>query len=300
MSDIDKMRLRRLDLTVLLVFAGLMRTRKATAVAAEMGLTQSSVSHALGRLRGVFGDPLFLRRPHGLEPTAVATALEGPVRAAIEALAGALSGPPAFDPGAFRGVVRIGAFDSEQATLLPLLLRRAAAEAPGLTVSVRGLVRAEALAALASGGLDLALGYFWSLPAEFRADRLMTETYAVVSRSRPAPMTLAEYAAAPHVVVSPAGDLRGLVDTALEALGLERRVIAAVPQFFPALAAVAATGCVATLPRRLAEAYAPGFGLSAHPPPLPLRGFTVSAVRHARDARNPLHDWLVAALTPAD
>ncbi len=154
---------------MLLVFAGLMRTRKATAVAAEMGLTQSSVSHALGRLRDVFGDPLFLRRPHGLEPTAVATALEGPVRLAIETLADALGGPPPFDPAGFRGVVRLGAFDMEQAVLLPGLIRRAAAEAPGLAVSARGLVRAEALAALAAGGLELALGYFWRLPGDFRA-----------------------------------------------------------------------------------------------------------------------------------
>ncbi len=128
----------------------------------------------------------------------------------------------------------------------------------------------------------------------------MTESYAVVSPPRAAPLTLAEFVAADHVVVSPAGDLGGLVDAALAPLGLRRRVIAAVPQFFPALATVAATGCVATLPRRLAEVYAPSFGLVAHPPPLPLRAFTVSAVRHVRDAKNPLHDWLTAALTPTD
>ena len=73
--------LRRLDLTLLLVFLGLLKHRKGTLVAAELGLTQSAISQALRRLRDIFGDELFLRRPHGMEPTALALALEGPVRA---------------------------------------------------------------------------------------------------------------------------------------------------------------------------------------------------------------------------
>ena len=61
MTDFSQGELRRLDLTLLLVFLGLLRHRKATDVAAELGLTQSGVSQALKRLRDIFGDPLFLR-----------------------------------------------------------------------------------------------------------------------------------------------------------------------------------------------------------------------------------------------
>ncbi len=301
MPDIDQMRLRRLDLTVLLVFAGLMRHRKATAVAAEMGLTQSTISHALRRLRDVFGDPLFLRRPHGLEPTAVALALEGPVRQAIETLGAALGGPPAFDPATHAGIVRLAGFDSELATLLPGLIRHAAGTAPGMRISARALGRQAALDALAGGEVDLALGYFWDLPGDFLAAPLFTEDFLVAGRPEvlgpPGALTLDAYAAAAHVVVSPAGDLAGTVDTALAALGRTRRVIAAVPLFFPAFAAAAETGCLVTLPRRLAAAYAPAFGLETREPPLALRRFPVAAVRHRRDERNPLHLWLVESLS---
>ncbi|MEM8495322.1 MAG: LysR family transcriptional regulator, partial [Planctomycetota bacterium] len=55
-----------------MIFLGIMRHRQATAVAHEMGLTQPAVSHALKRLRALYDDPLFLRRAHGLEPTALA------------------------------------------------------------------------------------------------------------------------------------------------------------------------------------------------------------------------------------
>jgi DNA-binding transcriptional LysR family regulator len=303
MTDIDWMRLRRLDLTLLLVFAGLMRHRRATAVAEEMGLTQSTISHALARLRDIFGDPLFLRRPHGLEPTAVAVELEAPVRASIAALAAALGGPPAFDPAAYAGTVRIAGFDSELATLLPGLIARAGAEAPGMRLSARALGRQAALDALDAGGIDLALGFFWDLPEAFLARTLYREDFLVVGRTAalgpPGSFDLDAYCAARHLVVSPAGDLRGTVDDALAAEGRSRVVVAAVPLFFPALAAAAATGCLVTLPRRLATAHAAAFGLETREPPLGIRSFPVMAVRHRRDARNPLHDWLDANLRPS-
>ena len=104
MADFSNTELRRLDLTLLLVFLGLLRLRKAAGVAAELGLTQSAVSQALRRLRAIFGDDLFLRRPHGMEPTAVALALEPAVRGAVEALRGALGSARAFDPAAASGI----------------------------------------------------------------------------------------------------------------------------------------------------------------------------------------------------
>ena len=86
MSDINEIDLRLVDTTILLVFLGAMRHRQATAVAREMGLTQPAVSHALKRLRNLYGDPLFLRRAHGLEPTSVAHELEPKVRRIVRLL----------------------------------------------------------------------------------------------------------------------------------------------------------------------------------------------------------------------
>ena len=66
MSDFSSSELHRLDLTLLLVFLGLLRHRKARDVTAQLGVTQSAISRALKRLRDIFGDALFLRRPHGM------------------------------------------------------------------------------------------------------------------------------------------------------------------------------------------------------------------------------------------
>jgi hypothetical protein len=117
MTEFDNAKLRRLDLTALLVFEAVLRTRKAADVAREIGVTPSSVSHALARLRDVFGDPLFIRRPHGLDPTFVARALEPQITAALDALRGAIAAPNAFDSRTSRHVVRMSGGDYELAKI---------------------------------------------------------------------------------------------------------------------------------------------------------------------------------------
>ncbi len=298
MSDIDNSKLRRLDLTVLLVFLGLLRHRKATLVAGQLGLTQSAISHALRRLREAFGDELFLRRPHGMEPTTVAAALEPQVRLAVDALRDAVGGARSFDPATATGTLNISAWDSVQSLVAPGLVARLLSDAPGLRLRLRMLARPAALDALAAGEIDLALGYFRGIPDNLLSETLYDESYLVAGRPDVigAELTLARFLDLPHVLVSPQGDFSGIVDVTLAARGESRRVVAAIPQFFPALATVAATGAVATLPADVARRYAPAFGLALAPPPLPLRRFAVSALRHRRNASDPRLAWVTDAL----
>lgn len=297
MSDLSGAQLRRLDLTLLLVFLGLLRHRKALDVAGELGLTQSAISQCLRRLRDVFGDPLFLRRPHGMEPTATALALERPVTRAVEALRTALGTVRAFDPAQATGTVRIAALDSEQAWLIPALAARLRVRAPGLTLSVLPLGRGAAVEALVEGRISLFFGLLPDLPEPIEAQPLYTETYRVAGRPETLPdapqVSLAAYVAADHVLVSPGGDLTGIMDAELDRLGLRRRIILGLPAFLPALATVRASGAVVTLPARIAEAFAPGFGLVTAEPPVALRSFQVSAYWHRRNARDPQVRWLV-------
>jgi DNA-binding transcriptional LysR family regulator len=298
MSDFENNELRRLDLTVLLVFLGLLRHRKATEVASDLGLTPSGVSQALKRLRNIFGDELFLRQPHGLEPTSVALRLETPIAAAVDSLREAMGGTQPFVPNAAKGVVRLSAQDAVQAGIVPALVR-ILWQAPGLTLSVLPTARRAALDALTAGEVDLAVGLYPDVSESMTASPLYEQGFAVVGRPEVVgllPLTLDLYLRLPHVLVSPGGDLLGVVDTMLAESGLSRRVIAAVPQFFPALATAAETGCLATLPDRFARRYAPGMGLVVTSPPLKLPRFTISAVRHRRSSRDPKLLWLLEQL----
>lgn len=296
MADLSNSELRRIDLTLLLVFLGLVRHRKATLVAAELGLTQSAISQVLRRLREIFGDALFLRRPHGLEPTATALALEAPVAAAVEALRGALGAARAFDPTSAAGVLHLAALDAEQAVLLPPLAARLRPAAPRLRLVVAPLGRRAAVDALREGRVDLALGFLWERPEWIGGETLYDEGFLVAGRPETLPeaprLTLDAYANAEHILVSPAGDLRGVVDTALEGIGRSRRVTLALSAFLPALAAAAASASLVTLPARLAATFAPGFGLVTAHPPLAIRRFPVAAFWHRRNDRDPRLTWL--------
>jgi DNA-binding transcriptional LysR family regulator len=296
MTDLSNNELRRLDLTLLLVFLGLLRHRKAIDVANELGLTQSAISQALKRLRDVFGDDLFLRRPHGMEPTAVALALDEPVGRAVDALRGALGGSRRFDPASATGIVRLAALDSEQAVIIPALYARFQTLAPGLRLSVIPLGRAAAVDALIDGRVDLALGFLWDVPGAVSAEKLYEEGYLVAGSAKNMPkaprLSLSAYCACDHIIVSPAGDLRGVVDARLEALGRSRRIVLGLPSFLPALAAAAASDTLVTLPSRVAGSFAKGFGLVTAKPPLAIRSFNVSAYWHKRSEHDPRILWL--------
>ena len=132
MRDINQIDIRLIDTTILLVFLATMRHRKATAIAHEMGLTQPAVSHALKRLRNLYDDPLFLRRAHGLEPTALARELEPKVRRIVRLISETLEGSEEFDPKTVVTSLRIGAFDYELTGIIPQLVTELSRVSPCL------------------------------------------------------------------------------------------------------------------------------------------------------------------------
>ncbi len=294
-SDLSNSELRRLDLTLLLVFLGLLRHGKATAVATELGLTPSAVSQAIKRLREIFGDPLFMRRPYGMEPTAVALALETPVRDAVEGLRAALGELEAFDPATASGIVRIGALDAEQAVLIPPIAARLRQSSSGLMLSVLPYGRDVAVSALIDRKIDFAIGYIWTAPPVISRLHLYDEDFLVAGPTKIVghrAITLDAYCSADHVLVSPGGDMTGVVDDSLSALGLTRRVVLALPAFLPALAAAAESDAIVTLPRRVACRFASGFGLSLAEPPLEIRRFPIELYWHSRAERDPRGRWI--------
>src|SRR5215469_4825440 len=109
MSDFDLNQIRRLDGGLLLVFRELLRTGRASVVAERLGLSPSAISHALNRLREVFDDPLFIRRPHGFEPTRRAEQLGPQVEALLELANRTVSRDAGFDPASSRRRFRFAA-----------------------------------------------------------------------------------------------------------------------------------------------------------------------------------------------
>ncbi|MCB2627808.1 multidrug efflux system transcriptional regulator MexT, partial [Listeria monocytogenes] len=76
-------------------------------------------------------------------------------------------------------------------------------------------------------------------------------------------LTLDDYCARPHALVSFAGDLSGFVDEELEKFGRKRKVVRAVPQFTGLGTLRAGTDIIATVPDYAAQALIAAGGLRA-------------------------------------
>ncbi len=294
MKNFNDAQLRRLDVTLLLVFDEAMATGKLSAAATRLGLTQSAISHAVKRLREIFDDALFIRTPRGVQPTPRALALRVPVSEALRLLGGTV-GPASFDPARDERVFRIAATDSETSLFAPLLLDADLASVSPRYI-FRALIRRDAIDALQAGDVDLLLGYALDKGRACDAVTLFDEDYLVVARQgHPAlsqPLTLTRYTQFGHVLASPGGSLTGIVDKTLAHAGVSRRVVMAVPYFFAVLATVARTDLIATVPRRVAQCHAEDFGLSTTLPPVRIRSFPVQMVWSRRLGAEPAIVWL--------
>ncbi len=216
--------LRRVDLNLLIVFETLMHERSVTRAAEKLFLGQPAISAALSRLRTLFDDPLFVRTGRSMEPTARAQEIFAHLSPALDSISTAMSRASEFDPATSTAVFRIGLSDDVEFGLLPPLLRRLRAEAPGIVLVVR---RANYLLMpnlLASGEISVGVSYTDELPANAKRKTVRRSKPKILrADSAPGQLTLDDYCARPHALVSFAGDLSGFVDEELEKFGRKRK-----------------------------------------------------------------------------
>ncbi len=298
MMIIDINNIRRLDLTLLIVLRDLIRHRKTTRVADNLGLGQSAISHSLARLRDIFGDPLFVRRPDGLEPTDRALRLLPVIDQVLSLVEQAVRDDHSFDPANARRTFRIAANDYVSSLIAPPLIAALAAKAPAARLSIDFAVGAQAVERLRRHEIDLAIGRFDLMADDVETRFLFDESFVTIMGPthplRHRPLDLAGFLAEDHVLVSFQGGFSGFVDTALAKINRQRRIVASVPLFMSAIALVGQTHLIATIPARLARKQAALFGLVVKPTPLDLPNFALYALRHHRTAHDQATDWLAA------
>jgi DNA-binding transcriptional LysR family regulator len=282
----DPKLLRLLDL--------LHRTHSVTQAAALLGQSQPTLSIWLSKLRRRLGDPLFVRTPAGMMPTARAQALIGPVREALEALQRLSTRDAPFDPGSAERSFRIGMTDASHITLLPPLLAHVRALAPRVKL-VAARIDERTAEALQSGEADLALGYTPWLEAGFYQQALYAQDWVCLANARHPKirktLTRRVYEAVGHVGIT-GGTGGELLANALKRARIERQVMLELPGFLGLGAIVASTDLIATLPRQIGEALAASAGLAVHASPIAIAPFTVQQHWHARAHHDGANRWL--------
>jgi len=293
MNEID---VRRADLNLLIVFQRLLAERHVGRAAKRLHLTQSAASHALGRLRAMFGDPLFVRHPKGIEPTVRALALAPIIADILDRANSMLASSAGFDPNRPHSFT-IGGTDLSVFTVLIPLIKRLRARAPAVDLRVRSLDGTRVVAAFDRQEIDCALMPFPEAPARIAREPAIKERFVgIVRRGHRAfkrkRITAANWAALPHLLVSPRGEDSGEADEHLAELGLNRRIVTVVPHFLAAPLIVANSDLVTLTTERVARHFAKKLDLIIFEPPVPMRGFTIDLLASVARVTDPALQWL--------
>ena len=290
------MNIHDVDLNLLRVFDSVLRERSVTTAATQLELTQPAVSNALARLRRLFDDPLFVRTPSGMNPTPFAQGLAEPVHQALALIESALARGAGFDPASSTRQFRFHMSDIGEIFFLPPLIERAQRLAPGVRLEAVTLEVEDMTDALATGALDLAVGFLPELHAPLRRRRLFRDPYVCLMRADHgrigAALTRQLFREASHALVASMGSGHRVIEEAFERNGLTRRIALRVPHFTVVPLVLERSDLVLTLPERIARVFAQSGRLKALKPPVAIPPADVAVHWHERFDREPGNRWL--------
>ena len=277
--------LRQVDLNLLSTLYALLEERHVTRAAKRCFLSQPAMSRSLERLRDTLGDELLIRTGRIYERTVRGEWLLRELENLLPRLEALVRGEP-FDPAQSRERLRVALTDNGSIALLPALTQRIRTAAPDITLEIvawhdRSFEDVEA------GKIDLALSPL-AAPSPLETERLFKEDFVCLlgadHKLRSRRFTLKQYLELSHVAV-------GTLDRPLADLGLRRRVALSVPFLVPAVAAVAGSDLVLTLPRKLAKAVAAMVNVRSVEPPPEIKSFQYFMVWHPRLTAEPAQVW---------
>ncbi|MHB8478005.1 MAG: LysR family transcriptional regulator [Steroidobacteraceae bacterium] len=285
-----------LDLNLLELFESIWRTRNLTATGMQLGLSQPTVSRGLARLRETYGDELFVREQRGVAPTPFAQTLSEPVPAALAIVRRTIE-KPSFSPTTDSRRFRVALNDIGERFFLPRLATWLAENAPHVVIETVSPSREDLQTGLASGEIDLGVGFLPGLGKQVHQKRLFREKFIYIARLRhptvDGQLLPAQLSKLPHVVGSPYGTAHA---AAVEKVVTGPRVRAVVSMrvrsFLSIGPIVANSDLIAAVPSNLAALVSEHVALQLITPPVRFPGFDVSMVWHRRFHVDPAGAWL--------
>ena len=264
--------------------------RSVTEAARLLGVTQSSVSHSLDRLRSLLGDPLFLKVGRSMVPTERVETMMGDIDSVLKGIE-ALYSQAVFDPANSKDRFSIVCNDYEHDLLVPAIFERLKKEAPHCSLKTfqinlairnpleKGFADIELCPYAPEDSTDLVV-------SELCSDRMLTYYDPNI---RDAPTCLDDYCSSEHAILSWDTNESTAVDKALAALGQTREVAYLGPNFSSVAMVVRGTNMLATAPSRLADSIFRG--LAWIDAPVDLEPSKFFMVWHIRNRHSPRHKW---------
>lgn len=303
-SNMHHIDISKFDLNLLAVFEALLEERHVGRAAVRLRLSQSATSHALGRLRRLFDDPLFVRHVGGVEPTARARKLAAPLAEAL-AHVRRVVGPVDFDPATLQRTFTVATHEYVVAVLMPSLTALLRGQAKGVDIRCIGLSYRDLATALARGDVDVACGAFPVVDAR-RVERmpLFTDSFVgVASVDHPGLIegraSIEAFASSPHVWVSIGNEPYDPIADALALQGYERRIAVTVPTASSVPAIVALSDLIGVMPARLADLIARPIGLAVFDLPVATNPVSCDLLIPVASSGTPEAQWLHSVFVQA-
>jgi DNA-binding transcriptional LysR family regulator len=192
----------------------------------------------------------------------------------------------------------IGVSDYNELILVPSLISRVREFAPGVEIHVRQPRDYIPEEDLENGKINVVLGFDVSLetPTRLHQQGLFHDVFVtIVSESHPLiddSLTLEQFVALDHILISPSGDEHGIVDHWLSQKNLSRRVVLLVPHFLSAPLIIAQTDLALTLPYRIAERFVQMAPLKLLQTPIAFPSYQMSMIWHPLYEKDPAQKWL--------
>lgn len=294
MKSID---LSAIDLNLLVAFEALLEERSVTLAAQRLHLGQPAMSAALGRLRIVFEDELFIRLGREMQPTSKAIEIASGILAALNQIRQILEASQVFDPGVSSRRFAIGSSDYTSFVIMPSLLEFCSQNAPQLNFQLLGYEKDSVGELLEQGVLDVALGVFPTPSQQTRCSALFQERFVGIARQgHPSidqgTMSRETFASQSHALVTLRRDITGEIDKLLAQHHLQRRVALTTPHMLALPAILASTDLVATLPDQVAVQLVRLHNLELFELPVETETWTVSMLWSKLADKDAANTWL--------
>jgi DNA-binding transcriptional LysR family regulator len=284
------------DMNLLIALDALLDEGSVVGAARRMNLSPAAMSRTLTRIREAIGDPILVRAGRGLVPTPKALEMREQVRDVVEQAAHLFHSARVVDLSNLRRRFNIRANDFFIGIYGGKLFDTLDRQAPHceLRFVPEGDGDDEALR---EGRIDLSVSNNRPLMPEVKVQTLFSTVFVgLVREEHPlldGEITPERFASYSHISMSRRGIARGPIDTALNALGLERRVALIAPSFHAAMFALPDTDLILPVPREtILSVRRLGMKLRSFTLPVPLPTVMLTQAWHPRFDNDPAHRWL--------
>ncbi len=284
----------RLDLNLLRVLVAIARFRSVTEAGRHLALSQPATSNALARLREAFDDPLFVRAPGALMPTALAARVAPIVARHLEELEAQLGELEAFDPASSATEWRLSLSDLGEIVFLSAIVEAVRSEAPHTRVTNASVPVQRVADALAHREIDLAVGIIDPKQRGLRSTVLFRERYVALSR-RDCPRawrTRRGFADARLAVASPTATHHGEIAERIERIARHSGIVVRARHFSTMPDLVERGALVAIVPEMFALRACERNDLAMWPIPVPTPRYDVCMVWHGAMEADAAQQWL--------